>query len=57
MNQDMLIWVVLGAAALIVFPLLAIEFHQRYERRIHRKRGLRKTDKIRLSKDGEKATS
>ncbi len=41
-------WIVGVMAVTIVFPVAATEIYQRRQRRIDRKRGRRRTDKIRL---------
>jgi hypothetical protein len=42
------LWVVIAITLLILFPLIAVDIHHRLERRNHRARGQRKTDKIKL---------
>ena len=46
--EEALLWGVVIAAVLILFPLVAVDIYQRRERRIHKARGQRRTDKIRL---------
>jgi hypothetical protein len=44
----LLLWGAIGIVCLIAFPLIAVDVHQRLQKRNHKARGLRQTDKIQL---------
>ena len=46
--EQYLIWAIVIVAALIILPLVAVDIYHRIERRNHRARGMRRTDKIQL---------